>query len=123
MTGSCPKGKVAATVAVSPDIPAEVIGAAVAAYFTANPPQVVINQEALTAAVKEHVAAQTLVLDIQRDGLTVKEFAARWGVSTDTVYRAARAGKLACVLVGGEKRIPVAELDRLTVEAYERVSA
>jgi len=50
----------------------------------------------------------------------VKEFAATLGVNRDTIYRACKRGEIAWTWVGGEKRIPNAELERLLAEAYER---
>lgn len=71
-----------------------------------------------TARAKGKVAA-----DVPRHFWSVREFAATTGVSLDTVYRLIRGGQLACTHIGGEKRIPNSELERLLSEAYERRSA
>jgi excisionase family DNA binding protein len=58
--------------------------------------------------------------DVPRTFWSVKEFAAALGVSLDTVYRMTRTGELAFTWVGGEKRIPNTELERLLAEAHQR---
>lgn len=61
--------------------------------------------------------------DVPRTFWSVKEFAATLGVNVNTVYRLITDDKLAWTWVGGEKRIPNSELERLLSEAYGRVSA
>lgn len=58
--------------------------------------------------------------DVPRTFWSVREFAATLGVNQHTIYRACRRGEIAWVRVGGEKRIPNSELDRLLNEAYSR---
>lgn len=47
-----------------------------------------------------------------RHGLTVKEFAALWGVCTRTVDRAIGRGDIRAVHIGRSVRIPVTEVER-----------
>lgn len=61
--------------------------------------------------------------DVPREFLSVKEFAATTGIALDTAYRMTQRGDLAWVRIGGEKRIPVSEITRLTEEAMAQVSA
>lgn len=61
--------------------------------------------------------------DVPREFWSVREFAATFGVNQHTIYRMCNRGELAWVPVGGEKRIPNSELERLLAEAYGRRSA
>lgn len=54
---------------------------------------------------------------------SVNEFAELLGVGRHVVYRATDRGEIAWVKIGGSKRIPVSELDRLRAEAFERCPA
>lgn len=67
--------------------------------------------------------AQVVADGIPRVALSVREFAAAFGVNQHTVYRMCTRGELAWTRVGSEKRIPKSELERLLAEAYERCSA
>lgn len=67
---------------------------------------------------KGHVEA-----DVPRAFYTVREFAAAACLAVDTVYRLMKRDKLAWVRIGGEKRIPVTEVQRLTDEAMGRVAS
>jgi excisionase family DNA binding protein len=51
---------------------------------------------------------------------SVNEFAALCGVGKHVIYRATDNGQIASVKVGGSKRIPHTELERLLAEAQER---
>jgi len=124
VTASRAKGKVEAVLAAAAAIPPDVIAAGVAAYLKAHPPVVTIDCEALAAAVAEHVTVtRSLSIAVPRNAWSVKEFAAAWGVNVNTVYRLINTGQLAWTWIGGEKRIPNAELDRLMAEAMDRRSA
>lgn len=48
-----------------------------------------------------------------RDGYTVREFAARWGVSTRTVDRAIARGEIRTTRIGRSVRIPAKEVRRM----------
>lgn len=61
--------------------------------------------------------------DVPRLWWSVREFAAAFGVNVNTVYRLLDREELAWTWVGGEKRIPTSELDRLMAEAMDRRSA
>lgn len=61
--------------------------------------------------------------DVPRNAWSVREFAAALGVNKHTIYRACNRGEIAWVQVGGEKRIPNAELERMVAEAYKQASA
>jgi excisionase family DNA binding protein len=67
---------------------------------------------------KGHVEA-----DVPRLWWSVKEFAAATGVALDTVYRWTKNGKVAWTWLGGEKRIPNSEMERLFAEAEQRRTA
>lgn len=64
--------------------------------------------------------ANVVTADVPRNAWSVREFAATLGVNVHTIYRLIKHGQLAWFPVGGEKRIPNSELDRLLAEAYER---
>lgn len=51
---------------------------------------------------------------------SVNEFAALLGVGKHVIYRATDRGEIAWIKVGGSKRIPNSELERLLAEAQER---
>lgn len=68
-----------------------------------------------TARAKGNVEAA-----VPRLWWSVREFAAAFGVSLDTVYRMTRDHEIAWTWVGGEKRIPNSELERLMGEAMAR---
>lgn len=54
---------------------------------------------------------------------SVLEFAALLSVNKHTIYRAIDRGDIAWIKVGGAKRIPYSELERLQAEAQARRSA
>lgn len=53
------------------------------------------------------------VAPVGRQGVTVKEFAAIWGVSPRTVERAIRSGAVRAVHFGRVVRVPMSEVERL----------
>ena len=64
---------------------------------------------------------------MKRKGLSIKELAAYFGVSTDTIRRAARAGQLPFTRVGTAYRFDLrqvhAQMDRKGRERFQRGSA
>jgi excisionase family DNA binding protein len=71
-----------------------------------------------TRRAKGHVEA-----NVPRLWWSVKEFAAATGVALDTVYRWTNRGQIAWTWLGGEKRIPNSEMERLLTEAKQRRTA
>jgi excisionase family DNA binding protein len=61
--------------------------------------------------------------DVPRVAWSVREFAAATGISIDTTYRLLDRGEVGWFQLGGEKRIPNTELERLLAEAEGRRSA
>jgi excisionase family DNA binding protein len=55
--------------------------------------------------------------DIRRAFWSVNEFAALLGVGKHVIYRATDRGEIAWVKVGGSKRIPDSERERLLAQA------
>lgn len=66
--------------------------------------------ELVSARVAEAAPAQQ---SSGRAAYSVKEFAALLGVHLNTIYREVQSGAIASVRIGGEYRIPHAELERL----------
>lgn len=71
-----------------------------------------------TPRAKGHVEA-----NVPRMWWSVKEFAAATGVALDTVYRWTNRGQIEWTWLGGEKRIPNSEMERLLTEAKQRRTA
>lgn len=61
--------------------------------------------------------------DVPRLWWSAREFAAATGCAIDTVYRLMRKGGLAWEWIGGEKRIPNSEMERLLSGAEARRTA
>jgi excisionase family DNA binding protein len=61
--------------------------------------------------------------DVPRTFWSVREFAATTGISIDTCYRLLQRGEVRWVQLGGEKRIPNSELERLLAEAAAQVAS
>lgn len=61
--------------------------------------------------------------DVSRLWWSAKEFASATGCALDTVYRLMRNGGLEWTWIGGEKRIPNSEMERLLAEAQARRTA
>lgn len=61
--------------------------------------------------------------DVPRIAYTVTEFAAGIGVNYQTALRMVHSGDVGHFPVGGEYRIPVAEVERLINEALDRRTA
>ena len=61
--------------------------------------------------------------DVPRTFWSVREFAETTGLAVDTVYRMISRGELGAVRLGGEHRIPNAELDRIVEQALSARSA
>jgi excisionase family DNA binding protein len=49
--------------------------------------------------------------------MTVREVAARLGISEERAYRAAAAGQIPTIMLGSRRVVPVAALERMLAEA------
>lgn len=70
-----------------------------------------------------HRAKGNIAADVPRIAYTVMEFAAGIHVNYQTALNMVHAGTVGHFRVGGEFRIPVAEVERLINEALERRTA
>jgi hypothetical protein len=57
-----------------------------------------------------------MLMNVNRRGETLGEFAASFGLSYDTVWRHAKSGALKTILLGKRKIVPRAEIERVARE-------
>lgn len=56
----------------------------------------------------------------EKEGMSVPEFAKRWGISRSLAYQLVKNGDLRAIRLGKRLIIPVAEIERLLVVGNEK---